>query len=144
MADTLKSLLNTLLSDVHRKHLKPIGFKKNERTFSRDKGSYWERFHFQASRRNYPGVEDWRFYINVGVEFKDLEPRRWWSYVAHTHWAARLGTVVPGAPSHWTYNLSTDREAFSHEIATLVTEASVSVATSLDRVRQECLSEAAQ
>ena len=139
MADTLKTLLNTLLSDVHREHLKPV----DGRTFSRDKGNYFERFHFQGSTQNYAGVEDWRFYINVGVEFKDLEPRRWWSLFPHTHWATRIDALVSGAPSHWTYNLGTDREEFINEIAMLVNSASASMARDIDRIRQQCLSGAA-
>lgn len=64
------------LSEFHRQQLKPLGFKKVRHTFSRDKETYVERFNFQGSAWNTSeSNEPWLFYINVGIEFKDLPDR---------------------------------------------------------------------
>ena len=44
-----KAWLAQLLSELHRESLKPAGFRKEGNTFSRDRGSYTERFNFQGS-----------------------------------------------------------------------------------------------
>jgi hypothetical protein len=106
MAD-LKKWLSSLLSELHAESLKPLGYRKEARTISRDCGPYWERFNFQGSSWN--DATSGRFYINVGIEFKDLAPRERWSYMPHTHWADRLETVVVSAPSQWVYDGHTDR-----------------------------------
>lgn len=124
----MKEWLDQFLSDFHRAYLKKLGFKKVRRTFSRDMGSHWERFNFQGSTSNYPDHDDWRFYLNVGVEFTDLEPGRNWSYFPHTHWAGRMETVVSSAPSAWTYKPNTDRERLMRELASHILKASQKMA----------------
>ena len=131
--------LNQFLSDFHQAYLKKLGFKKVRHTFSRDMGSYWERFNFQGSAWNGAGDEYWTFYLNVGVEFKDLEPERNWSYFAHTHWADRMETVVSSAPSAWDYNLDTDREALMESLASYILKASEKIATEIAGLRSHYL-----
>src|SRR5215213_1963631 len=101
--------LDQFLTDFHQTYLKELGFRKVRHTCSRDMGSYWERFNFQGSTSNGAGSQYWKFYLNVGAEFKDIEPERNWSGFAHTHWADRIETVVSGAPPSWGYDLDTDR-----------------------------------
>ena len=135
----MKGWLDEFLGEFHRTRLKPSGFKKARRTFSRDRGRYWERFNFQGSTANYPGVDDWRFYLNVGVEFKDVASRRDWSYFAQTHWAARLESVIASAPPVWKYNTRTHRFEQAEELETLILEASAKIAAHVDGIRAHYL-----
>lgn len=131
--------LNQFLSEFHQAYLKKLGFKKVRHTFSRDMGDYWERFNFQGSAWNGASDQYWTFYLNVGVEFKDLEPRRHWSYFPHTHWAERIQTVVSDAPADWEYNLNTDRHALMRELASYMSRASEKMATENSGLRGYCL-----
>jgi hypothetical protein len=110
--------LNKFLSEFHKLYLKEVGYKKTYRTFSRDMNAYWERFHFQGSDSNglYP---HWKFYLNVGIEFKDIEPRRNWAGFAHTHWAKRIDSLVPNASAYWSYNQETRQEDLMAELFSL-------------------------
>ena len=135
----MKAWLDDFLGELHRTRLKPLCFKKVRRTFSRDRGQYWERFNFQGSAANCPGAEDWRFYINVGVEFKNVPLRRDWSYFAQTHWAARLESVIPAAPSVWKYNEWTDEAEMAEKLETFMLEASAKIAAHLDGIHAHYL-----
>ena len=131
--------LDQFLSGFHQAYLKKLGFRKVRHTFSRDMGSYWERFNFQGSAWNGAGKDYWTFYLNVGVEFKDLEPERNWSYFPHTHWADRIQTVVSDAPGGWDYNLDTDREALMQELASYILQASEKMAAESSGLRSHYL-----
>lgn len=120
----MKNWLDEFLSELHKEHLKKLGFKKVRRTFSRDMGGYWERFNFQGSSCNYSDVEDWRFYINLGVEFKDLTPRRNWSLFPPTHWSERIRQVVKSAPEYVVYNKTTNKEELAEKLEAYILEAS--------------------
>ena len=106
MAD-LKKWLSKPAFRATRGVLEAVWFPKEGRTVSRDCGSYWERINFQGSAWN--DANSGRFYINVGIEFKDLAPRKLWSLMPHTHWADRLERIVKEAPSQWGYDSQTDR-----------------------------------
>jgi len=129
-----RTVLNRLLTKVHAERLRPLGFRKTARTFSRDRGGYWERFHFQGSA--WSAGDRGRFYLNVGVEFKDQPERQWWSYFGRTHWARRVGEIVPGAPADWEYGSDADMEILSRELAELIEAASRSIAADIERLRQ--------
>jgi hypothetical protein len=131
----MKEWLDQFLSDFHRGYLKELGFKKTRRTFSRDMGDYCERFNFQGSTSNYPDHESWRFYLNVGVEFKGLESRRYWSLFPHTHWAVRVASVVPSAPSKYEYNLQTNREGLMLQLSSYLQRASEKIARESEGIR---------
>jgi len=132
----VKDWLINFLSDLHQTRLKPLGYRKNEKTFSKDMGVYWLRFNFQSSRSN--GLSDtWEFFINIGVEFKDLEPEPWWSFFAHTHWASRIDEVIPDAPANWRYHLSTNRDDLAQEITELLVKATGGMAKDIEHIRDE-------
>jgi hypothetical protein len=128
--------LNQFLTDFHKAHLKELGFRKVQHTFSRDMGAYWERCNFQGSTWHSAESEYWTFYLNVGLEFKDLEPQRNWSYFPHTHWAGRMETVVSSAPSAWDYNLRTDQEALMRDLLSSMLKASEKMAAEMDGLRR--------
>lgn len=132
----MKRWLTTLLSELHREVLKPRGFRKKGKTFVRDCGSYRERYNFQGSSWNGTGVK-WRFYLNVGLEFSDLEPERYWSYFANTHWAARVESIVADAPAMWDYSEVTDREEMKRDLAGVICTASERLMTDADRIREQ-------
>ncbi len=114
----MKEWLDKFLSEFHKSRLKNLGYKKSRRTFSRDMGNYWERFNFQGSMSN--GLnEDWRFYINIGIEFKELTPRKYYSYFANTHWANRIESVVKTASGIWYYNSTTNQKDLMSQLVPL-------------------------
>ncbi len=134
----VKEWLNTFLSELHRAYLKPRGFRKHGRTLSLDAGTYYLRFNFQGSDSN--GLyETWKFYINTGVEFKDLEPETYWHTFAHTHWAVRIKYVVAEAPDAWRYTLNTDRNALAAELVGLIDKTTANVAGDAGRIRNRYL-----
>ena len=137
----MKDWLDQFLSDFHWEYLKELGFKKARRTFSRDKDSYWERFNFQGSTSNYPDRANWRFYINVGAEFKDLEPNRYWSGFPHTHWSGRIESVVKSAPGIYEYNLSTNREVLMRELFSYIQRASEKIESESTNIRSHYLAD---
>jgi hypothetical protein len=132
----MKRWLSILLSELHRETLKPRGFRKEGKTFVRDHGVYRERYNFQGSSWNGTGVK-WRFYLNVGLEFLDLEPERYWSYFAHTHWAARLDTVVGDAPAQWDYSPETDRTELKQNLGRLIDTASEHLVAKVGKIREQ-------
>lgn len=86
-------------SSLHNTYLKPAGYSKERFTFSRDAGAYIERVQFQGSTWNAAG-ESWRFYINVGLQFKDIPPRSPDRDFPRTHVWERIGNIVD-APSQF-------------------------------------------
>ena len=134
----MKKWLSSFLSELHREYLKPKGFRKEGKTFLRDKGSHRERLHFQGSSWNGTGVR-WRFYLNAGLEFPDLEPRGRWTHFANTHWASRIKQVVPEAPVQWDYSEATDREALKKELVSIVCQASDRLALDAHSIREQYL-----
>jgi hypothetical protein len=123
----LKDWLASLLSELHREFLKPLGFKKHRHTLSRDRETYVERFNFQGSASS--SSQEKRFYLNVGIEFSDLEPgTRNWVYFPNTHWAVRVRELVDGAPEHWDCDESTDCGDLKRQLAQLIAKASESLA----------------
>lgn len=98
----MKKCVDEFFSALHRSHLKPRGFKKVNRTFSRDLGSHWERINIQGSCWNSGNSNDpWVFFVNVGIEFKDLPQTNAFVYVRHTHWATRIEGIVSAAPNQY-------------------------------------------
>ena len=45
----MKQWMATFFSEFHKEYMKPLGFKKDDQTFSRHMGEYQERFNFQGS-----------------------------------------------------------------------------------------------
>lgn len=134
--------LSQLFAELHREHLKPLGFKKVRQTFSRDRGAYWERFNFQGSHWN--AGDDWTFYLNVGVEFKDLGPPRYCSYLVNTHWGGRVGALVPDAPNEWTGNIWMEAEPLKAQLHDFIVRASAVLAERADEFRAEYLARLAE
>ena len=132
-----KVWLPTFLSEFHKTQLKPAGFKKIRHTFSRDMGLYWERFNFQGSDSN--GINGWRFYLNVGVEFKEIPPEKYWSGFPNTHWSTRSEFLVQNSPKEWMYGIYTDKENLSKKLSEVIHVASKVMANNLNKIRREYL-----
>ena len=98
---------DAFFSALHRDHLKPLGFRKVRHTFSRKRAGYTERFQFQGSAWN-DSTGPWHFYINVGVEFEDLPPRKPSRDFPGTHAWARIDRLVAHAPTE--FDLPADRQ----------------------------------
>ena len=85
-------------STFHKRYMKPTGFKKKGHTFSRERSGFAEHYNIQGSAWNSAGTP-WRFYVNCGISFPDIQVPRpgsgMWKYHAHT----RLEMLAPGAPS---------------------------------------------
>ena len=134
---TEKDWLPVFLSEFHKTHLKSMGFKKVRRTFSRDMGLYREKFNFQGSDSN--GISGWRFYLNVGVEFKDLPPENRWSYFPNTHWAARSESLVEHSPKEWMYDLETNKELLAKRLLEVMNIASQVIVSDVKEIREDYL-----
>lgn len=78
------------ISRLHRDSLRPLGFRKQRHTFSRERESHTERVQIQGSSWNDPDGLRWTFYLNAGLYFPELpEPIGNRGFV-HTHVYARL------------------------------------------------------
>lgn len=135
----MKKWLDEFLSEFHKNHLKELGFKKVRRTFSRDMSNYWERFNFQGSSWNSSDEENWRYYINVGIEFKDLDERKYWSYFPHTHWSGRIESVVNESSELGEYSERTDKTELAEKLEKYILEASAKMANEIKGLRAHYL-----
>ena len=87
-------------SALHQQILKPLGFRKSARTFSRTFDAYSEHFNIQGSAWNSPG-EPWTFYVNCAISFPEIPVTSsgsgLWKYHAHT----RLRHLVEDSPAEF-------------------------------------------
>lgn len=88
-----EAFVDRFFSALQKQHLKQRGYKKERRTFSRETPEYIERIQFQGSQWNSSG-EPWRFYINVGIQFRDLPLRQPDRDFPNTHAHGRIETLV--------------------------------------------------
>jgi hypothetical protein len=121
------------LSRLHREYLKPRGYKKSRHTFSRDCGAFTERFQLQGSAWN-EASGPWRFYVNVGVEFHGVPPRKPARGFPGTHCWTRIENLVPGAPVEYDLPLA-DQDAFAAAVSGYVKAASERLASGIGGVR---------
>ncbi len=129
---------SAFLSSLHREHLKGLGFRKEGRTFSRDRGAYIERVNVQGS--SWSNADEKRFYLNCGLEFKDLAPAvADWSYFVGAHEAARAQTLVPSAAPHWNCSRVSDLDALKKELAAVIVAASEALAQRCEEFRTRYL-----
>jgi len=135
----MKKWLDEFLSDFHKIHLKNLGYKKKYHTFSIDRGTYWERYNFQGSAYNPTEGNEGTFYLNVGVEFKDLEPRTSWTWFGNTHsaWRLHCDATVPGGG--WEYDEKLNKEELMHKLLDLIEETSQEIAEGIADIRSRYL-----
>jgi hypothetical protein len=129
---SVKKLGDELCSLLHRTQLKSNGFKKNGRTYFRDRGDFVEHFNIQGSSWN-SGEEPWHFYVNVMVALKDIvltfdgAPSKY-------HASGRLEFIISTAPG--VYDLTrSNLEAIAVEIAADILAASEAIPRFLRPVR---------
>jgi len=132
----MEAFVKNFFSVLHRDHLKPRGYTKERFTFSRDAGEFVERVQFQGSQWNSAG-EPWQFYINVGVQFKDLPPRSPDRDFPRTHAWSRIENIVPGIPAKYQVSPTTVA-ALASELNTLLAQASASVSALASPARAKC------
>jgi hypothetical protein len=97
---------------LHREYLKPIGFRKVRRTFSREHEKHIERYQLQGSAWNTDGMP-WTFYLNCGITFIGLPRREPDLDFPHAHASMRAGYFTDLALSK--YDVSYDRMALTAE-----------------------------
>ncbi len=131
----MKRWVEDFFSEFHRHHLKPLGFKKVRHTFSRDLGDYVERFNFQGSAWNSSDEKDpWLFYINVGVEFRDLPPRTPCLDFPKTHWWQRIEHIALNASDSYNLHFPIDSELAASELLPHIKSASENLSRHIPRV----------
>lgn len=108
---------------LHNTYLKPAGYSKERFTFARDAGAYIERVQFQGSSWNSAG-ESWRFYINVGLQFKGIPPRYPDRDFPRTHLWERIGNIVD-APSQFDLSVESTTILASEINASIVLASAV-------------------
>ncbi len=131
----MKKWIPEFLSAFHKEVMKPLGYRKSGRTFHREMGGYRERIYFQGCRR-----VPFCFYINVGVEFKDIQDYdccRNFVLIPCTHWAERIRSLVPGSPGEWVIQDDTDREALKKSLSELIPRASAEMSARIGPLRDE-------
>jgi hypothetical protein len=135
----MQKWVSSFFSELHRNHLKQLGFKKVRHTFSRDAGDYWERINFQGSAWNNSN-EPWDFYINVGVEFKDLPERKYWALLPHTHWSRRIGEIVKDAPGGYEIAPNKNEVELATQIVIHIQKASATISLNIADIRSSYIS----
>ncbi len=59
------------VSELHQLHLKPLGFRKVRKNFTRSHADYSEHYQIQGSAWN-DASSPWVFYLNCGISFSGL------------------------------------------------------------------------
>lgn len=95
---------DTFCSLFHASATKSAGFTKKGRLFRRKHEGFEEIFQIQGSAWNAAG-EPWRFYINSGIQFSDLDVRH--RGFSDSHAGCRLSVLVSTAPEHYDVSPST-------------------------------------
>src|SRR5262245_33638622 len=92
---------DSFASRLHQLLLKPEGFKKKGKIFSRFHADYGEHYNLQGSAWNSADLP-WRFYVNCGISFPAASnpPKGagMWG-VSHAH--GRLEILVPDSPKEF-------------------------------------------
>lgn len=82
---------------LYREYLKPLGYRKIRRTFSREHEKYIERYQLQGSAWNNAALP-WTFYLNCGISFIGLPRRVPDKGFPHTHASMRASYFTDLAP----------------------------------------------
>lgn len=136
-----RAWLAGLLSELYRESLKPVGFRKDGGTFSRNRGEYVERFNFQGS--SWSSAAETLFYLNVGVEFAEFGPAESnWICFRRTHHACRVDELVPDAPEDGRCSEATDRVGLKRQLTELIDGASETIVARLPEWRRAYLARA--
>lgn len=139
LRQTMPDVTATLLTQLHRAHLKQRGYGKARHTFERRVGSYTERFNFQGS--SWSSTDEKRFYINVGIAFPEYPDDLASSgYFTGNHWACRVESLVDGAPQHWDVSPAADLQLLATQLASLIERASAELSSRAGACRQTYLS----
>ncbi|MGB4812658.1 MAG: DUF4304 domain-containing protein [Methylophilaceae bacterium] len=112
-------------SDLHKAHLKSLGYKKIRHTFSRELPDYIERVQLQGSAWNSSG-KSWLFYINIGIQFSDLPRSELDRDFPNTHAHGRIGSIVKSETSFFELTEKNSNEMLII-IAGLLVEASAAL-----------------
>jgi hypothetical protein len=117
---------------LHEEYLKPRGYRKVGHNFYRRLDDYAERFQFQGSAWIQAGYS-WRFYVNVGVEFRGLRTRKDMGF-PRTHCHSRLEAIVTRAPPHFDFQLGRS-EPLARRLSRFLEAASETIARKQSRWR---------
>ncbi len=119
-------------SDLHRRLLKPAGFRKNGATFFRHRQSYIEMYNIQGSSWN-SGVEPWLFYLNVGVQLEGVPIPGGSTAMLATHADGRNNSILPDTPSSFDL-YAPSMPALSQQIFEIIERCSETLPTLLGPV----------
>lgn len=108
--------LEAVLSGDVRDLLKPLGFSKTARTFTRQRGPLWDMVNFQ--RNKYNRVTPYQsFFVNVGVGSSEIDAV-WRTFTAtpiHSRsiYDQRWESVVPNLPWEVIFDLGTETDTLA-------------------------------
>ncbi|MGD9561433.1 MAG: DUF4304 domain-containing protein [Pyrinomonadaceae bacterium] len=134
----MKTWLDSLGSELHKNHLKALGYRKVRRTFSRDMGGYVERFNLQASW-NAPGLKQWSYFVNVGVEFNDLPKKENWFGQPNVHWSQRIESILENVRDIGRYSERSNPTEQAIKLARYISESSEIVGKEILGIREHSL-----
>jgi hypothetical protein len=96
----MKTLGDAFVEQLHRDHLKQVGFRKTRHTFVRSHELYTEQYQIQGSAWN-DRPEPWTCYLNCGIGFDGVAPRNPDRDFPRTHAWMRAGVFVADARSQY-------------------------------------------
>lgn len=117
-----KTIGDNFVAQLHREHLKPVGFKKNRHTFVRSHDGYAEHYQIQGSAWNDPSTA-WSCYLNCGISFDGLPARSPDKDFPRTHGWMRSGVFVKNARPQYDVTVA-NSAVMAKEIAEVISRCS--------------------
>jgi hypothetical protein len=139
--NNMREIVNRFVSQLYLAKLKSLGFRRSGHTFRRKAESYVESFQIQGSAWNNSNTtplilraspEPWRFYVNVGVRFLDINDL---DDSQQEHATGRIEGLVP--ESDGVYRLTAQNlEQLVEEVGSHIARAREVLPETFPRVRE--------
>jgi uncharacterized protein DUF4304 len=136
-----KQWLNDLLSQLHKIHMKSLGFKKERYNLIRENDEYTEIFNIQCDKWNSDSDESYGFYLNVGIRFHNLEKPKVCVHIPDTHWAKRPTDLFENIASYWSYTKETDPNDMMKQLIDVINKVSNKINSDMINIKNSLITE---
>jgi hypothetical protein len=136
-----KKWLNGLLSQLHKTHMKSLGFKKERYNFFRENDEYTEIYNIQCNKWNRVSNENYGFFLNIGIRFKDLKKPKVCVHIPNTHWAKRPTDIFKNMHSYWSYNKETDPSDMMKQLIDVINKVSNKINSDIINIKNSVIIE---